>query len=71
MLKILKTILILFFIGLVPLESHAEWSFEAFSGAAYSFPTPLRFHQNGEDDIHLNAKYKGEPFNASHAAPYV
>jgi hypothetical protein len=66
----LKPILLLSLVLFIPSESRAEWSFEVFGGAAYSLPTPLSFRQSGQEDIHVNADYKGEPFNASKAAPY-
>ena len=66
----LKIFLILISIGLFPLESKAYWSFELFGGAALNLPTPLNIHQDGEEDIDVNANYRGEPFNSEDASPY-
>jgi hypothetical protein len=65
-----EPLFVLVLVLFIPVESVAEWSFEIFGGAAYSLPTPLSFQQSGQEDLHVNADYKGEPFNASHAAPY-
>jgi hypothetical protein len=39
-----------------------RFSFEAFAGSAYNFPTPLTVSQTGHPDIHLTARYDTKPF---------
>ena len=66
----LRFFLTLLFLFTLTSQAHGEWSFELSGGAAYSFPTPLRFHQDGEKDISVNARYSGRPFVTAGEAPY-
>lgn len=58
-------ILTAFIVMTLPAGAHAAWTFEAFLGSAWSFPSPLSIHQYGEERIYLTARYQTRPLAGS------
>ena len=46
----------------------ADWNIQLFTGSSYSFPSPLKIEQDGEDDINLTAEYETRAWSTQ--APY-
>jgi len=56
-------IICILFLTLSPSIAGAEWVFQISTGSAYSFPSPLKIKQDGEEDISLTAKYETRAWN--------
>jgi hypothetical protein len=64
----IRVILLFVIISTVsPVQADGVWTADIFGGSSYSFPTPLRIHQSGYDDIDITARYETKPFTS---APY-
>jgi hypothetical protein len=46
----------------------ADWNIQLFTGSSYSFPSPLKIEQDGEEDINLTAEYETRAWSTQ--APY-
>jgi hypothetical protein len=53
---------------LIPAVAAAGWNIQLFTGSSYSFPSPLKIEQDGEEDINMTAEYETNAWSTQ--APY-
>lgn len=53
---------------LYPTLATADWNIQVFTGSSYSFPSPLKIEQDGEEDIELTAEWETRAWATQ--APY-
>lgn len=53
-----KFVMILLLVVFAATTASAEWVFQVGTGSAYSFNSPLKIEQDGQEDIHVNAEWE-------------